>query len=129
MWLDNAIIEGLQTLLVLRLKDAPASDTIASMAQVWIQVFKRQPIVWNEATDAERIRHAFVTAAGCLDTWPSPKTVLTYLPRHADKLKIEHQKVYKMPDNIKAVFRTVMDNPPRMTAEQIDQELARLRRS
>lgn len=115
-WLDDVIIDGLSTLLVLRLKDAPAMDTIEVLASVWVAVFRRQPIDWVESLDAPRIQAAFLTVAGNTETFPAPKTVLQHLPSRPERLKIAQDKAV-MPDNIKQLWREKLAEPA-MTAEQ-----------
>lgn len=104
-WLDNAIIEGVQRLLILRLKNAPALDTVELLVDTWVYVFKSQPIDWNEALDAPRIQRAFLQCAGKVDEFPAPKTVLQYLPSRPEVLKLPDLKPRSvMPSSVKDVF-------------------------
>lgn len=120
MWLDNEITEGIQRLLVLRLKFSPALDTIDPLVDTWIAVFKAQPMQWVELVDAPRIRQAFMLCAGQCDEFPSPKIVLSFLPPRPDRLKVTHQQATKsvMPDNIKQVLMQATKNADNLTDKQ-----------
>jgi len=120
MWLDNEIIEGIQRLLILRLKFSPALDTIDPLVDTWIAVFKAQPMQWVELVDAPRIRQAFMLCAGRCDEFPSPKTVLSFLPPRPDRMKVTHQQDTKsvMPDNIKQVLMQATKNADNLTEKQ-----------
>ena len=118
-WLDNEIIEGIQRLLILRLKNAPALDTIDLLVDTWVYVFRSQPIDWNEPLDRPRIRQAFLSCMGKIDEFPSPRTVMQYLPARADVLKIENLAPRsKMPDSIRAIFNTKVNESSQLTPEQ-----------
>jgi hypothetical protein len=79
-WLHNLLIEGLQLLLVLRLKDTPASDTLVPVANVWIDVLWHSPTRWDEAADTPRLRAAFRALGIKADRWPAPAQLLRELP-------------------------------------------------
>lgn len=100
-WLDNVIVEGLQMLLVMRLPNAPANDTINAVADVWLNAFEHASIAWHEQTDADRIRKAFSLCSANIESWPAPKTVLNYLPAPREPLRLSHKKTSPMPENIK----------------------------
>jgi hypothetical protein len=118
MWLDNLIYEGIQRLLILRLKDAPALDTIELLADTWIQVFKSRTIAWDEPLDTPRIRQAFLICAGKLESWPAPKAVLENLPPRPELLKISHEKTSTMPENFKAMLAEEMAKSTGLSDEQ-----------
>ncbi|GAB6139896.1 hypothetical protein JCM14076_06250 [Methylosoma difficile] len=112
MWLRDSIIEGLQTLLVLRLNGTPAVDTITAVAEVWIAVFNNQHIKWNQQQDADRIREGFLKAAGTLKDWPAPCQVLSCLPaRPKAQQDAAEVKCLGMPPAIKKQFQTILDDP------------------
>lgn len=112
MWLRNSIIEGLQTLLVLRLNGTPAVDTITAVAEVWIAVFNSQPIKWSEQQDADRIRQGFLKAAGTLKDWPAPSQVLNCLPARPKLQPVAAEVKYLgMPPAIKKQFDAIFDDP------------------
>lgn len=111
-WLKNAVIEGLQTLIVLRLEGAPASDTVTAVAEIWITIFASKAAGWNETTDAPRIRAAFLRAAGSLKTWPAPKIVIEFLPPRPTVKTLGAIKMSgKIPDNIRAEFDAAFSRP------------------
>lgn len=80
-WLRNAVVDGLQGLLVLRLRGAPATDTVKAVANAWVAVLANRPIAWDEKLDRERIRQAFLQLAATCEHWPAPATFLDALPR------------------------------------------------
>lgn len=79
-WLKSEIIEGLQKLLVLRLKNSPASDTITATAMVWYESVISRPIAWNEQLDRKRIKTAFSELCATVDIFPAPAQFLRVLP-------------------------------------------------
>jgi hypothetical protein len=79
-WLINAIVKGIQDLAVLQLDRAPAADSIKTVTERWIF------IIWQnnkglEKTDKPRIERAFVKMSANIDKWPSPHTLMHYIPR------------------------------------------------
>lgn len=84
-WLENAVIEGLQSLLVLRLRGAPPTDTITALADVWIVVFAHHNPNWNEHQDMARLRDAFLRTAGTVTDWPAPAAVLGAMKSRPDQ--------------------------------------------
>lgn len=119
MWLDDEITEGIQRLLVLRLKFSPALDTIDPLVDTWIAVFKAQPMQWVESVDAPRIRQAFMLCAGKCDEFPTPKTVLTFLPSRPERLKIKYEEERViMPETIKQMLRQAISDSRNFTEEQ-----------
>ena len=59
-WLQDVLIDGLQMLLALRLRDAPPADTITVTLDVWLLVFRSRPMRWDSATSPQRLRQAFL---------------------------------------------------------------------
>ena len=111
-WLRNAVIDGLQTLLVLRLDGSPANDTVQAVANVWINVFTRQPIAWDEELDTPRLREAFLRGASYLKAWPSPRGILDYLPPRPQRLSLNHHGMYSpMPAAIKEQLKAALNDP------------------
>jgi hypothetical protein len=91
-WLRSAVIEGLQRLLVLRLPNSPASDTVVTVAEVWIAAFLNQRILWVENLDRPRINAAFLRATAEFEKWEAPVKVLQLLParNQTEQLQISH---------------------------------------
>lgn len=87
-WLENAVIEGLQSLLVLRLRGAPPNDTITALADVWIVVFDHHNPNWHEHMDLPRLREAFLRVAGSVNDWPAPATVLSAMKARPEQPSI-----------------------------------------
>lgn len=78
-WLENCIIEGLQTMLVLRLPYSPAADTIIAVSNIWVMAFM-DGRSWEESRDLPRIQQAFMKVIRTTDTWVPPAVVLKALP-------------------------------------------------
>jgi len=85
-WFRAEIATGLQTLIVLRLQNAPAADTTRATAEVWVATLWRRPIDWRQDKDTRRIRTAFQRIAADCDRWPAPKTLLARLPSKIEDL-------------------------------------------
>lgn len=118
MWLDNLIIEGIQRLLILRLKNSPALDTINPLIDTWVYVFKAQAVDWNETLDTPRIRKAFLHCAGKVDEFPSPRTVLQYLPSRNNVLKLPDLNRKRMPRHIKNALDKAIEDSRLRSDEQ-----------
>jgi len=80
MWLRNEIVDGLQRLISLRLKNAPSADTVTATAVVWFETIASRPIAWNENLDRKRIKKAFGELCATVDSFPSPAQFLRVLP-------------------------------------------------
>ena len=79
-WLKNAVIDGLQALLVLRLRGSPAKDTLPALANLWFATITTRPITWDEDRDAPRIKKAFLELMATAEHWPAPSAFLGVLP-------------------------------------------------
>ncbi len=79
-WLQDVLIDGLQMLLALRLRDAPPADTITMTLDVWLLVFRSRPMRWDSATSPQRLRQAFLNVAAKAERWPTPAQVLAEYP-------------------------------------------------
>ena len=82
VWLENSVIEGLQRLLILRLRNAPANDTVDALLNVWLEVMMSAQ-AWDERRDVPRLRTAFMTVTSTADTWPSPAQIIKAMPKPA----------------------------------------------
>jgi len=105
-WLRDAVIDGLQRLLVLRLQNSPAEDTLEAVAEIWIEVFLSQRIIWVEKLDQVRIAKAFLKATATFERWEAPAKVLQLLPKRNEAIALpaQQQKYSPMPSNIKEVL-------------------------
>ena len=74
----NAIIEGLQKLIALRLRGAPSEAGIVAVAAVWEEALCHAE-VWR-GEDLPRVRKAFAQLYADCHDWPSPKAFLDRLP-------------------------------------------------
>lgn len=105
--LENAVIDGLQLLLTLRLSGAPAEDTIEKVMDVWILAFRRGRVIdWQEG-DGERVRAAFVTVAAHAERWPTPSQVLDRLPPRPERPRLP-RPVRPMPPEVRAQLDALM---------------------
>lgn len=101
-WLEVRVIEGLQTLLTLRLRNAPPADTIEAVVEVWLAVFMSRNVQWLEERDAPRIHSAFLTIAGTVDFWPAPVQVFQAMPHPPEPLKLAAPRPGPISPEIKA---------------------------
>ena len=88
-WLEVVVIEGLQMLLTLRLRNAPAHDTITAVLDVWLLAIMNRNPVWDEERDAPRFRTAFLRLAGTLEAWPAPAQLYRELPKLPEQRELE----------------------------------------
>lgn len=112
-WLRAEIVKGLQALLVLRLRGAPAADTVQAVANVWVAAIASRPIHWVQERDAERLRTAFLTLTATAESWPAPSALISAIP-----LAEQTQKLLARPQS-----RTM---PPHIR-QQIDAFIRRVR--
>ncbi|MGA1385972.1 MAG: hypothetical protein ACO306_04540 [Flavobacteriaceae bacterium] len=88
MWLRNEVIEGIQKLLSIRLKNAPPSDVIRGTVEVWTETLLSRPISWDEKLDKKRIKTAFTELCAISDTFPTPKDFLRVLAQRDKPLSL-----------------------------------------
>ena len=113
-WLENSIIEGLQMLLTLRLRNAPAADTVDAVVDVWVALFVARRIGWDEARDVRRLHRAFAVVGGTVDAWPAPAQVINALPA--------------LPELPQLTFTEQCSLPKAKTQEKVAQLQAQLKR-
>jgi hypothetical protein len=93
-WLRREVVEGLQALVALRLRGAPAADMVVLTAEIWEQAFEqrlgRHAI---EAVDAPRIREAFRFQFPRLREWPAPADILESMPPRPPRPALPEPKV------------------------------------
>jgi hypothetical protein len=77
-WVRAEVANGLQALLSLRLRNAPAEDMIELTADIWAQAFAARASV--ESLDAPRIREGFRRIFPRVREWPAPAEVLEKMP-------------------------------------------------
>lgn len=87
-WLQAEIVEGIQKLMALRLRNTPPSDTLKATAVVWFDVFNSRPITWNQDLDTKRIKKGFTDLCGTSDYWPSPSDFFRVLPSRPQALML-----------------------------------------
>lgn len=92
-WFYNAVIDGLSIMMILRLKNTPAEDSLEALADTWIFSLWNCGIGWREDIDLERLQFAFKTIGNNCDYFPAPKTFLEHLqprkPCRAPQLGVE----------------------------------------
>jgi hypothetical protein len=79
-WLENAVIDGLQALLLLRLDRAPAADTINAVVDVWLHALMAANTTWISHLDAARVKAGFETLLRTCQHWPAPRALLDAMP-------------------------------------------------
>lgn len=122
-WLKKAIVEGMQTCITVRLRSAPALETMEAVARIWVAVFESQPVAWDEERDLWRIRKAFLIVLGESETFPTPKKVLDCMPpRKTAFLQLPKPEKKSMPANVRAEMNRVF----RMSASECAAEANRL---
>jgi len=85
-WLQAEIVEGIQKLMALRLRNTPPSDTLKATAVVWFDVFNSRPITWDQELDTKRIKKGFTELCAYSDSWPSPSDFFKVLPSRPQAL-------------------------------------------
>ena len=88
-WLEVVVIEGLQMLLTLRLRNAPAHDTITAVLDVWLMAIMSRNPIWFEERDKPRFQAAFLRLAGTLEAWPAPAQLYRELPKLPEQRALE----------------------------------------
>ncbi len=88
IWFKDSIINGLQMLMALRLRNTPSAETMQAVAKVWIAALQSRPIAWDEGLDRERIKKAFMELAATSTHWPSPSEFLASMPPRKEPLKL-----------------------------------------
>lgn len=117
-WLEVCVIEGLQMLLTLRLRNAPPVDTVEAVVEIWLAVCMARPVQWEPERDAPRIRHAFLALAGMQDAWPAPARLFELLPAPPDPPRLSGPPPVPTPPHIRAKFQALvqqMRSTPRPT--------------
>lgn len=85
-WLQAEIVEGIQKLMALRLRNTPPGDTLKATAVVWFDVFNSRPITWDQELDTKRIKKGFTELCAYSDSWPSPSEFFRVLPSRPQAL-------------------------------------------
>ena len=98
MWLRNEVIEGLQKLLSIRLKNAPPADIIKGTVEVWAECLQSRPIAWDEKLDVKRIKRAFTELCATSDTFPTPNDFLRVLAPREKPLSLPRPMDNKLSD-------------------------------
>jgi hypothetical protein len=87
-WLKIEIVEGLQKLIALRLRNSPPADMITATVSVWFETISTRPIAWNERLDRKRIKTAFTELCATCDTFPAPSQFVRLLPQREQPLSL-----------------------------------------
>ena len=98
MWLRNEVIEGLQKLLSIRLKNAPPADVIKGTVEVWTECLVTRPIAWDEKLDLKRVKRAFTELCATCDTFPTPNDFLRVLAPRDKPLSLPRPMDNKLSD-------------------------------
>jgi len=87
-WLRSEIAAGLQALLSLRLRNAPAEDMVTLTADIWVQAFGLR--VSDMALDAPRVREGFRRIFPLVREWPAPIQVLELMSARPRPVEIPY---------------------------------------
>ena len=90
-WVRRAVGDGLEALMALRLKNAPAEDTMEFIADIWLRAFRQR--VFIRELDEPRIRAAFDLIFGRIREWPAPLDVIELMPPRPERMKLPPPKV------------------------------------
>ncbi|WP_298434511.1 hypothetical protein [Geobacter sp.] len=85
-WLRAGIAQGLQAIVALNLKGAPAVDTVTLSADIWHATLKTKLTV--EQVDTPRLSQAFGLLFPTLTEWPQPKQLIELLPPRPERAKL-----------------------------------------
>lgn len=85
-WLLNEIIDGMKDMIIIKLPEHPALETIAVVALKWCETLQFNT-VWDQELDTPRIRCAF-KALMREAKWPSPHRFLEALPPRPQQLEL-----------------------------------------
>lgn len=88
VWFKDSIINGLQMLMALRLRNTPSAETMQAVAKVWMAALSSRPITWTQELDEERIKKAFTEIAATSTHWPTPAEFLAVMPPRKEMLKL-----------------------------------------
>lgn len=79
-WFNNALVDGLELIYALALRNAPAASVLPLTTTGWIETLWRKPIAWDQKLDADRIAKGFVSLGGAITEWPAPAMLMQHLP-------------------------------------------------
>lgn len=109
IWFKDSIINGLQALLALRLRNAPSTETLEAVAKIWVATLRNRPISWDEEQDRARIQKAFMELAATRTHWPSPADFLSVMPPRKDHLKLDAPVHRGMSPKTRALVDSVLN--------------------
>lgn len=107
-WMRNEVIEGLQKLLSIRLKNAPPADVIKGTVEVWAECLQSRPIAWDEKLDVKRIKRAFTELCATCDTFPTPNDFLRVLAPREKPLSLPRPMDNKLSDYNREMLNKLM---------------------
>lgn len=109
-WLKNEVIEGIQKLLSIRLKNAPPADVIRGTVEVWTETLISRPIAWNEEMDRKRIKRAFTELCAISEAFPSPSDFLRVLGPREQPKALPEPKTNAMPEEYRQMINKTLDS-------------------
>ena len=78
-WFLNRIVDGIQFLMALPLREAPRHAPVHTVASLWAFALWQPDSGWDERLDSARLYFAFSDLAAGSLRWPSPQDLLEYL--------------------------------------------------
>ena len=83
-WFLNRVVDGIQFLMALPLREAPRHAPIHTIASLWASTLWQPGDGWNERQDSARLYFAFSNLAANSPRWPSPHDLLEFLQPRQD---------------------------------------------
>src|SRR5262245_25074973 len=87
-WFNNAIVSGLQWLVVMSLRGTPPEDIMEFTREAWQDTVWRSQALWDQAADEQRLSAGFLRLRQSMDRWPAPKNLLDAMPQRREVPKL-----------------------------------------
>lgn len=97
-WLHNCVINGLQWLATLSLRNTPQPDVLPATATAWVQTLWSMPLSWDEHQDRGRMGRAFTALAANRVFWPAPIELLQVMEQRKQPIALPPPKTKPAPD-------------------------------
>ncbi len=88
-WVREEVSNGVQALIVLRLRNPPAADTIELTMDVWLAAIAHKVSI--EQLDAPRIKEGFRRFFVKAREWPAPAQIIELMPPRKPLPAITHE--------------------------------------
>lgn len=102
-WIKCEVGNGLQGLIALRLRNAPAEDMIELTADIWVESFAQRVSI--EGLDAPRIREGFRRIFPRIREWPAPIDVIELMPNRPVRQALPEPEVKDLDPRVRELIR------------------------